>query len=256
MRRYSLRCVLQCDKAIVAHLSRPCARCDKLGASMQHASWKCDLEAVGRGRSLRRPARIAVSAGRSAAALAQRLCLVRTGPASVGASVAHAARDAPRPLRRGFLVAYLCGVLWYMRQLLLGARHHDALRRHAAPGSDAAAGRLQPGAGALLRSLRPGRGAGAPRNGQHSAGAGCCAYSLGCAGAGRGAHHHVPWDQLGYSQVDNALVNQLAPWTGVYGISFVLVAVNALLAGGLVLESPAYGAQGPADSAARLASCC
>ncbi len=42
----------------------------------------------------------------------------------------------------------------------------------------------------------------------------------------------VPWDQLGYSQVDNALVNQLAPWTGVYGISFVLVAVNALIAGG------------------------
>ncbi len=40
----------------------------------------------------------------------------------------------------------------------------------------------------------------------------------------------VPWDQLGYSQVDNALVNQLAPWTGVYGISFVLVAVNALIA--------------------------
>jgi apolipoprotein N-acyltransferase len=46
----------------------------------------------------------------------------------------------------------------------------------------------------------------------------------------------VPWDQLSYSQVDNALVNQLAPWTGVYGISFVLVAVNALIAGGLVLE--------------------
>ena len=47
----------------------------------------------------------------------------------------------------------------------------------------------------------------------------------------------VPWDQLGYSQVDNALVNQLAPWTGVYGISFVLVAANALLAGGLLLGS-------------------
>jgi apolipoprotein N-acyltransferase len=46
----------------------------------------------------------------------------------------------------------------------------------------------------------------------------------------------VPWDQLGYSQVDNALVNQLAPWTGVYGIGFVLVAVNALIAGGMVLE--------------------
>lgn len=46
----------------------------------------------------------------------------------------------------------------------------------------------------------------------------------------------VPWDQLGYSQVDNALVNQLAPWTGVYGISFALVAVNALLAGALLLS--------------------
>jgi apolipoprotein N-acyltransferase len=40
----------------------------------------------------------------------------------------------------------------------------------------------------------------------------------------------VPWDQLGYSQVDNALVNPLASWTGVYGISFLLVAANALFA--------------------------
>jgi apolipoprotein N-acyltransferase len=46
----------------------------------------------------------------------------------------------------------------------------------------------------------------------------------------------VPWDQLGYSQVDNGLVNQLAPWTGVYGISFLLVAANALLAGSLVVQ--------------------
>ena len=46
----------------------------------------------------------------------------------------------------------------------------------------------------------------------------------------------VPWDQLGYSQVDNQIVNQLAPWTGVYGISFVLVAANALLVGALIIE--------------------
>jgi hypothetical protein len=46
----------------------------------------------------------------------------------------------------------------------------------------------------------------------------------------------VPWDQLGYSQIDNALVNQLAPWTGVYGITFILVAVNALLAGTLLVD--------------------
>ena len=51
----------------------------------------------------------------------------------------------------------------------------------------------------------------------------------------------VPWDQLGYSQVDNALVNRFAPWTGVYGISFVLVAVNCLLAGGLLLRNESKG---------------
>jgi len=46
----------------------------------------------------------------------------------------------------------------------------------------------------------------------------------------------VPWDQLGYSQVDNSIVNQLAPWTGVYGISFLLVAGNALVAAGFLLD--------------------
>jgi apolipoprotein N-acyltransferase len=39
-----------------------------------------------------------------------------------------------------------------------------------------------------------------------------------------------PWDLLGYSQVDNPLLMRLAPWTGVYGISFVLAAVSAFMA--------------------------
>ncbi|HEX3436849.1 MAG TPA: apolipoprotein N-acyltransferase [Pseudacidobacterium sp.] len=47
----------------------------------------------------------------------------------------------------------------------------------------------------------------------------------------------VPWDQLGYSQVDNFLLTRLAPLTGVYGISFVLIAVNALLAAVLLARS-------------------
>jgi apolipoprotein N-acyltransferase len=38
-----------------------------------------------------------------------------------------------------------------------------------------------------------------------------------------------PWDQLGYSQVDYALLTRLAPWTGVYGISFLLMAANATI---------------------------
>ena len=47
----------------------------------------------------------------------------------------------------------------------------------------------------------------------------------------------VPWDQLGYSQVDNFLLTGIAPWTGVYGISFLLVAVNALFAGAALSRS-------------------
>jgi apolipoprotein N-acyltransferase len=39
-----------------------------------------------------------------------------------------------------------------------------------------------------------------------------------------------PWDLLGYSQIDNPVLTQLAPIAGVMGISFVLVAVNAVLA--------------------------
>ena len=48
----------------------------------------------------------------------------------------------------------------------------------------------------------------------------------------------VPWDLLGYSQVDNFLLTRLAPYTGVYGITFVLIAGNALIAWGLLASTP------------------
>lgn len=47
----------------------------------------------------------------------------------------------------------------------------------------------------------------------------------------------VPWDLLGYSQIDNLLLTSLAPITGVYGLSFVLMAGNAWIACGLVAFS-------------------
>jgi apolipoprotein N-acyltransferase len=37
-----------------------------------------------------------------------------------------------------------------------------------------------------------------------------------------------PWDLLGITQVDNLLLTRLAPFTGAYGLSFVIAAVNAL----------------------------
>ena len=38
----------------------------------------------------------------------------------------------------------------------------------------------------------------------------------------------LPWDLLGIAQVDNPLLTGLAPITGVYGLSFLIAAVNAL----------------------------
>lgn len=52
-----------------------------------------------------------------------------------------------------------------------------------------------------------------------------------------GAHLiKVPWDQLGYSQIDNAALTMIAPWTGTYGITFVLLAVNALFVAGFAFR--------------------
>ncbi|MGB7549019.1 MAG: apolipoprotein N-acyltransferase, partial [Terracidiphilus sp.] len=82
----------------------------------------------------------------------------------------------------------------------------------------------------LLRPLRRGHSARAPRHGQHAPRLALAPVLWTALELAAARITSVPWDQLGYSQVDNALVNQLAPWTGVYGISFVLVAANALIA--------------------------
>ena len=38
----------------------------------------------------------------------------------------------------------------------------------------------------------------------------------------------LPWDLLGITQVDNALLTRIAPFAGAYGLSFVVACVNAL----------------------------
>jgi apolipoprotein N-acyltransferase len=39
-----------------------------------------------------------------------------------------------------------------------------------------------------------------------------------------------PWDLLGYAQVDNPTLIRIAPWTGVFGLSLLIAAINALWA--------------------------
>jgi apolipoprotein N-acyltransferase len=143
----------------------------------------------------------------------------------------------PRPLRRGFLLGYLCGVLWYIGNCYWV---RDTMLRYGdmplmAPtllliGYSLVLGTYFGLFGLGVVLVR--RAAGSTRLALAFAPFLWAALELAAARI-----TSVPWDQLGYSQVDNALVNLLAPWTGVYGISFVLVGVNALLTGGLMLES-------------------
>src|SRR5271166_1956833 len=144
--------------------------------------------------------------------------------------------ERPCPLRRAFLLAYLCGFLWYCGNCYWV---RDTMMRYGdmplmAPtllliGFSMVLGLYFGLFGLSIMLVR--RATGSTRLALATAPFLWTALELAAARI-----TSVPWDQLGYSQVDNALVNQFAPWTGVYGISFVLVAVNALIAGGLILS--------------------
>ncbi len=141
----------------------------------------------------------------------------------------------PRPLRRCFFLGYLAGFLWYMGNCYWV---RDTMSRYGdmppmAPtllliGFSLVLGLYWGLFGLGLALVR--RATGSARMALIFAPVLWTALELAAARI-----TSVPWDQLGYSQVDNFFVTQLAPWTGVYGISFLVVAVNALLAGGLLL---------------------
>jgi apolipoprotein N-acyltransferase len=140
-------------------------------------------------------------------------------------------RGTAHPRRRGFLLGYLCGIAWYAGNCYW---IYDTMLIH---------GGLPPAVSVLillLFSLVLGlyfglfglgvlwvrQATGSVRLALLFAPFLWTALELAAARI-----TSVPWDQLGYSQVDNRILTWLAPWTGVYGISFVLVALNAWIAG-------------------------
>lgn len=145
-------------------------------------------------------------------------------------AVLAAAPAAQKPLKKGFLLGYLTGVLWYMGNCYWV---RDTMMQY---------GDMPPLAPELLLlgfSLVLGTYVGifALALGWLRQRTGGVKWPLLAApflwtalelAAARITS--VPWDQLGYSQVDNQFINPLATVTGVYGISFLLVAANALLA--------------------------
>ncbi len=155
------------------------------------------------------------------------------------AILSEAGTREPRALRRGFLLGYLCGFLWYMgncywvRDVMLSYGDMPVL----------APTLLLMGYSLVLGLYFGffGLGVALVRKATGSTRLALAAAPILWTGLELAASRitSVPWDQLGYSQVDNAIVNQLAPWTGVYGISFLLVAANALFVGcSLFLSQP------------------
>ncbi len=141
----------------------------------------------------------------------------------------------PRPLRCAFLIAYLCGILWYIGNCYW---IRDTMSRYG--GMPPLAPTLLLLGFSLVLGLYFGlfglglalvqKATGSTRLALIFAPFLWTALELAAARI-----TSVPWDQLGYSQVDNYWANLLAPWTGVYGISFVLVAVNAIAVHGIII---------------------
>ncbi|HEY4905281.1 MAG TPA: apolipoprotein N-acyltransferase [Candidatus Sulfotelmatobacter sp.] len=51
-----------------------------------------------------------------------------------------------------------------------------------------------------------------------------------------------PWNLLGIAQVDNAALSRIAQWTGVYGISFEIVVINVAIAAAFLVPQKKRGA--------------
>ena len=172
--------------------------------------------------SFRRLAGTAVSARRTHASLALCFRVVRAGRRSSGQFLSEGTLESPRPLRRAFLLGYLSGFLWYMGNCYWV---RDTMSRY---------GDMPPLAPTLLLVAFSlvlglyfglfGLGLMLVRRATKSTSSALAAAPFLWTALDLLAARFtsVPWDQLGYSQVDNGLVNQLAPWTGVYGITFLL----------------------------------
>lgn len=148
----------------------------------------------------------------------------------LGAILSPACSTSKHPLRRGFLVAYLAGVFWYMGNCYW-------VRNTMLNYGDMPAGAptlLLLGFSLVLGLYFGlfGLGVTLVRQATGKPGAVLVVAPFLWVALDLAASRitSVPWDQLGYSQVDNGLVNRLAPWTGVYGISFLLVFFNAMIA--------------------------
>ncbi len=168
------------------------------------------------------------------------VALLRTRPAGE-LEIAGDVRLQPASAGQGFLLGYVCGILWYA-----GTCYwiFDTMRQYGGLSAPMAVlvlflfccylG-LYHGLFGLLISLLAG-----PRDFRRAL---VVAPFLWVAvELARTRVTGFPWNLLGISQVDNVALCRIAGWTGVYGISFEIVLVNVALAAAFLVPRPKRGA--------------
>lgn len=154
------------------------------------------------------------------------ICWVALTPLLVALTAADAG-DPPIRIRDGALLGYLSGFVWYLGNcywIFRTMHYYGGISQPVSAGILLLfclyLGLYHALFGALITTVR--------------------SSSLGRAGAlalspflwvavefARSRITGFPWDLLGTAQVDNLSLMRLAPITGVYGVSFVVVAINA-----------------------------
>jgi len=168
------------------------------------------------------------------------VALLRARPAGE-LEVAGAVRLQPASPWQGFLLGYVCGILWYA-----GTCYwiFDTMRQYGGLNAPMAVlvlflfccylG-LYHGFFGLLVSLLA-----EPRDYRRALVA--APFLWVAVELARTRVTGFPWDLLGVSQVDNIALARIAGWTGVYGISFEIVLVNVALAAAFLVPRPKRGA--------------
>ena len=169
------------------------------------------------------------------------VAILRARPAGV-LEVADAVRLQPASPAQAFLLAYVCGILWYA-----GTCYwiYDTMRQYGGLSAPMAVLALflfccylglYHGIYGLLLSLLLGK-----RRDYRRALA-TAPFLWVAVELARTRVTGFPWDLLGIAQVDNAALCRIAEWTGVYGISFEIVLVNVALAAAFLVPRQKRGA--------------
>jgi apolipoprotein N-acyltransferase len=173
------------------------------------------------------------------------VALLRTRP--VGElEIAGSLNLAPATPGQGFLLAYICGILWYA-----GTCYwiYDTMRQYGGLSAPMAVLALflfccylglYHGLFGLLISLLAGPSRNDRRVNDRRALV-AAPFLWVAVELARTRVTGFPWNLLGIAQVDNVALCRIAGWTGVYGISFEIVLVNVALAAAFLIPRQKRG---------------